>query len=127
LRCRCCCRFRNKICGVGQEPLRQFFGSFHNLFFTELTCVCRLSPFTKKPRPQPSCMGVGFRGNRARRAGVLGKAVRGERWNSRTGKKDLVTHGLSSAASKPTHWSTSRPQTRPNSKRLAARRRWHEG
>ena len=99
LRCRCCL-CRNKICGVGQEPLHQFFlGSFHNLFFTELTCVCRLSPFTKKPRPQPSCMGVGFRGNRARRAGVLGKAVMGERWNSRTGKKDLVTHCLSSAAS----------------------------
>ena len=57
----------------------------------------------------------------------LGKAVMGERWNSRTGKKDLVTHGLSSAASKPITCLPSQPPTRPNSKRLAARRRWHEG
>jgi hypothetical protein len=40
------------ISGVGQEPFIQFSGGFHNLFFTELTCVCRLSPFTKKRSPQ---------------------------------------------------------------------------
>src|ERR1039458_9436876 len=54
----CCCRCclcRNTISGVGQEPFIQFFlGSFHNLFFTELTRVCRLSPFTKKRSRQPS-------------------------------------------------------------------------
>ena len=46
------------------------------LFFSALLCVFCPSPFTKKPRPQPSFVGVVFRGHHERRAGVLGKAVR---------------------------------------------------
>jgi len=113
LRCGCrCCLCRNTISGVGQEPFIQFFGSFHNLFFTELTRVCRLSPFTKKRNRQPSCVEVVFRRRRAMAGWSCGDAVRVRGRRRRTGKRDLETHGLSSNASKPIpiHWSTSRPR-----------------
>ena len=124
-RCRCCCR--NTISGVGQEPFIQFFGSFHNLFFTELTRVCRLSPFTKKRNRQPSCVEVVFRRCRAKAGWFCGDAVRVRGRRRWTGKRDLETPGLSSAASKPIPCLLSQLQTRTDSKRLAARRRWHEG
>ena len=67
----------------------------------------------------------------------LGQGREGDRKKREQKKPDLKTKlptqkhftNQSSVASKPIpiHWSTSRPPTRPNSKRLAARRRWHEG
>ena len=99
--CGCrCCLCRNTISGVGQEPFIQFFGSFHNLFFTELTRVCRLSPFTKKRNRQPSPVEVVFRRSRERAGWSCGDAVRVRGRRRWTGKRDLETHGLSSAASK---------------------------
>src|ERR1035437_6017032 len=88
LRCRCCL-CRNTISGVGQEPFIQFFGSFHNLFFTELTRVCRLSPFTKKRNRQPSPVEVVFRRSRERAGWSCGDAVRVRGRRRRTGKRDL--------------------------------------
>src|SRR5674476_227015 len=89
LRCCRCCLCRNTISGVGQEPFIQFFGSFHNLFFTELTRVCRLSPFTKKRNRQPSPVGVVFRGHHERAGWFCGDAVRVRGRRRRTGKRDL--------------------------------------
>jgi hypothetical protein len=72
---------------------------------------------------------------------VLGKAVMGERRNSRTGKKDLETHGLSSNASKPIRsaaplgmeggeqwgWAGALGLADPANLFPAARRRWRVG
>ena len=67
----------------------------------------------------------------------LGQGREGDRKKREQKKPDLKTKlptqkhftNQSSNASKPipSHWSTSRHPTRPNSKKLAARRRWHEG
>ena len=80
-------------------------------------------------------VGVVFRGNRE--TPPLERPCEGDRKKREQKKPDLKTKlptqkhftNHSSVASKPIpiHWSTSRPPTRPNSNRLAARRRWHEG
>ena len=59
------------------------------LFFSALLCVFCPSPFTKKPRPQPSFVGVVFRGHHERRAGVLGKAVRAMEKNAEAEKAGI--------------------------------------
>ena len=77
---RCVCAA--ELCGSALEPDLIFLICFHGLFFSALLCVFCPSPFTKKRSRQPSPVGVGFRGNRARRAGVLGKAVRATERNA---------------------------------------------
>jgi hypothetical protein len=67
---------RITISGVGQESLHQFFGSFHNLFFSALLCVFRLSPFTKKRNRQPSPVEVVFRRSHERAGWFWADAVR---------------------------------------------------
>src|ERR1017187_2363122 len=71
---------------------------FHGLFFSALLCVFCPSPFTKKPRPQPSFVGVVFRGYHERRAGVPGKAVRAMERNAEKKKHDLKSRSSAS------HW-----------------------
>jgi hypothetical protein len=64
----------------------------------------------------------------------LGQGREGDRQKREQKMPDLKTKlptqkhftNQSSNASKSIHWSTSRPPTRPNTKRLAARRNWHE-
>ena len=65
----------------------------------------------------------------------VGQGREGDRKKREQKKPDLKTKlptqkhftNQSSNASKSIHWSTFRPPTRPDSKKLAARRRWHEG
>jgi len=88
-RCGCVCICAAQLCGFALEPDLIFCICFHGLFFSALLCVFCPSPFTKKPRPQPSFVGVVFRGHHERRAGVLGKAVRARGRRRKVRKKDL--------------------------------------
>ena len=78
--CGLCWLCRNTISGVDREPFNQFgIFSFHNLFFTELTRVCCLSPFTKSGAPvlpegrnlrrEPEAGGLVFLGEAVRARG----------------------------------------------------------
>ena len=55
-----------QLCGSAPEPDLFFCICFHGLFFSALLCVFCPSPFMRKRKPQPSPVGVTFRGHHER-------------------------------------------------------------
>jgi len=76
-----------QLCGFAQEPFGIFLRcSFHGLFFSALLCVFCLSPCTRKRRPQPSPVGVVFRGDHERAGWCIGRRREGDREKRRAEK-----------------------------------------